>query len=301
MFPNFFQNFNPAFSFFGPQFPGFSGVNQTFAPGGNGFGFNSAFFPNASPTFIPNFTFNGFPAPSNIGPINPAAATNRNDGLTTIALLDDWFPKPDNNDPTGGLGFNHGMTMAGIAQGEGANRIIGYNTGFPNVDRIQQLTFAAQDINRRLDAGEDIDSVVIAQEARNLTPEVANLHVELQKIMAKGVPVVVASDNFRDGTPNALAPQGAIIVMASDRQNRFNPVSGPGNVMAEGRFTSQASAAVGAMAAQLEDFGLSNSQILGSLQQRAFNQGGSLDTRAYWNFFGGGPNQPFAVPFLANF
>lgn len=222
---------------------------------------------------------------------NQAPSTQANTGSDEsiqVAVIDDFVAE--------GNGFNHGQNIDEIITAGGAIRNGNVSQEAPNIETVRfnidhtngtggRTQNIADSLNAVIDQasnGVEFDAVNISQQdfvASQDTAEVTRAIQELQS--AFGIPVVVAAGNQGAGARNQLAPAAAFQVANSDFGSEFRAdMSGLGNVLSEGEFTSQATANVTARVAQLHAQGLTIPEIQAAIYQESLAEGGALDAMA---------------------
>ncbi len=175
---------------------------------------------------------------------------------TTIVQIDNFVA--DNT------GFNHGQEVG--------NAILANSPNPANVDLIQlesgnnPATLSAniannlQEVLTRMDQGQDYDAINISQTTDPNDPNNARIHDLINEFARRGVAVNIAAGNHGAGVTNGLNTDGAFVVQ-NTQGGQVAAESGLGNVSAEGRTTSFATAAFTGQAAAAVNGGANLSQI----------------------------------------
>ncbi len=191
------------------------------------------------------------PASSNAA---PSASTS---GRLKIAQIDNF--STDNS------GFNHGEEVAktlrsGGNNGELAGKVdlmqFDVSGGNPTAKTAQALQSIVQQVRN----GEQVDAVNISLQDFEASGNSAQVQSLISELKSLGVPVAVAAGNGGRGTTNQLGSNNAFVV-ESTTNGAVNNSSGQGNIRAEGRTTSFATANLTPLLAAQKASGLSVDQI----------------------------------------
>ena len=186
-----------------------------------------------------------------------------------VAVIDDFV--------AGQGGYNHGQEIAGIIERDGvATQRFNINDGN---SREQNILRALDQVLAQAQAGQRVDAVNLSQASFQNSPLTAAIQQRIQALEGAGIPVVVAAGGNGANQANQLGRGASFVVENSGFGSEFRANdSGLGNIRAEGRFTSQATASVAAKVARLRHQGLSTGQTAAQLQGLAQQQGGSLNS-----------------------
>jgi hypothetical protein len=149
-----------------------------------------------------------------------------------IAQIDDFT--------TDNTGFNHGAEVAKTLNPDGKTNLLQMNIGGGG-DRLTHISNALDNVIARVKKGETIDAVNLSQQDFSNGPQAAQIRAKIDQLSTLGVPVAVAAGNNGPNQHNDLISNKAFSV-ESTTNGQVNSDSGIGNVQAEGRTTSFATA-----------------------------------------------------------
>ncbi len=149
-----------------------------------------------------------------------------------VAEIDDFT--------TDNTGFNHGAEIANTLNPDGSVNVLKFNIGGSG-DRLAKIANSLDTVIARVKNGETIDAVNLSQQDFSNSPETAQVRAKIDELAALGVPVAVAAGNNGPSQHNSLISNKAFAVQSATN-GLANPNSGLGNVTAEGRTTSFATA-----------------------------------------------------------
>jgi len=184
---------------------------------------------------------------------------------TTIVQIDSFT--------TDETGFNHGEEV-------GQTILAGSNaatTDLIQLDAGPSVAGIADNLEQvlaRMDQGQDYDAINISLGADVGNADAARVQQLVDEFAARGVAVNISAGNDGPGVANGLATQNAFIV-ANTENGQLDAASGTGNVTAEGRTTSFATAAFTAQAAAAVNAGATLDSIRTSGPAAAAAGGGA--------------------------
>lgn len=169
-------------------------------------------------------------------------------GRPKIVQIDDFT--------TDNTGFNHGREVG--------NAILSSSGGNANLEQIDvsgggsrsgKIANALRQVVQRVQNGEQVDAINISQQDFGNSADAQEVRQLIDQLSAMGVPVAVAAGNNGPGAVNQLASNSGFVVESTGAN------SGRGNVRAEGRTTSFATANLVGRLAAAHAQGLSLNQI----------------------------------------
>jgi hypothetical protein len=175
-------------------------------------------------------------------------AQQANNGRLRIAVIDDFS--------TDRTGFNHGESVEQeITRGGNVDTV--------RFDRARQgqagIAGSLEEIVQRVRNGEQIDAVNLSQAHFQATGDTQRVQSAVAELKNLGVPVAIAAGNNGPNQVNQLTSNNSFNVSNGTAQ------SGQGNITAQGRTTSFATANLVTQLAQLKSQGLSVDQIRAQL------------------------------------
>jgi len=182
----------------------------------------------------------------------PAGAASTGKPLN-IVQIDDFS--------TDKTGFNHGQEIANTLSQDGNANIQKYDIS-KGGNRLQNISNALDDVIAKAQNGESIDAVNLSQQdLDDNSPIAQEIRSKIDTLSSLGVPVAVAAGNGGPGKTNSLAGRNSFNV-ASTTNGAVNGDSGRGNVTAEGRTTSFATANFALQLAEMHAQGYTSGQLL---------------------------------------
>lgn len=188
--------------------------------------------------------------PSRVG--QPAG--NASGGKPVIAQIDNFTP-----DDTG---FNHGAEVGQELSKNGAT-VERFDISGQG-DSAQKISSALDQVIQKVKSGQQIDAVNLSQQDFENGQNEAAVRNKIEQLSALGVPVAVAAGNNGPNQTNQLTTASSFNV-ASKTNGVVNADSGVGNVQAEGRTTSFATANLTTQLAAQHANGLSAQQMFNQL------------------------------------
>jgi hypothetical protein len=201
--------------------------------------------------------------------------------------------------------FNHGETTSGMilsgstdASLTGKMVIHRYNVGQPAGSLLWQTDEWAGKIAMVLETiiakarmnPASVDAVNISLQDFDDTPNARRVRKRINELLLMGIPVAVAAGNLGPEARNTLVARNAFVVSATEG-GALRPESGVGNVRAEGRSTSFATAAVTPLLARAHAEGKSLSEIRQRIEQEMALWGGTLPPTRGEDVFGDFPTE----------
>lgn len=183
---------------------------------------------------------------------------NTNTGRLKIAVIDSFVTQSN--------GFNHGEEISRILKSGGSDASLAGKIDLLQFDvnrgsnRTDGIADALEDVIRRVQNGEKIDAVNISQQDFTADADTQRVQEAINRLKELNVPVAVAAGNEGAGAVNQLANNNAFVV-SSTTNGLLNSSSGLGNIRAEGRSTSFATANAAPILAKLKASGLSVDRI----------------------------------------
>ncbi|HEY9685872.1 MAG TPA: hypothetical protein V6C52_02730 [Coleofasciculaceae cyanobacterium] len=201
--------------------------------------------------------------------------------------------------------FNHGETTSGmILSGSTDTSLVGkmvihrYNVGQPagslpwqTDDWAGKIALVLETIiaKARLNPA-SVDAVNVSLQDFDDTPNARRVRKRINELLLMGIPVAVAAGNLGPEARNTLMARNAFVV-SSTEGGALRPESGKGNVRAEGRSTSFATAAVTPLLARARAEGKSLSEIRQRIQREMTLWGDTLPPARGEDVFGDFPTE----------
>lgn len=176
-------------------------------------------------------------------------------GQLNIAQIDDFS--------TDRTGFNHGQEIAKTLNPDGSTNLMQFNIAGGG-DRTQNISNALDSVLAKVKSGQRVDAVEIPQVDANDNATTQAIRAKIEQLTQAGVPVILAAGNNGPGQHNFLETNSSFNV-ENTVNGRVSSQSGQGNVKAEGRTTSFASANLALQVARLKAQGESVGQIFSQL------------------------------------
>jgi hypothetical protein len=200
---------------------------------------------------------NSAPAAGGAGNAGNSQSAGKGNGSLKIVQIDNF--SADNT------GFNHGQEMAKVLKNGGGDQGLAgkvdldqYNVAGGNTNK--KASDALRDVLQRVRNGEQVDAVHMPLQAFQQDGNTQEVKQLIEQLSAAGVPVVVAAGNEGPGKQNTLTGENSFNVQSATN-GKVNGNSGKGNVTAEGRTTSFASANLAPILAAKKNAGLSLGQM----------------------------------------
>jgi hypothetical protein len=185
---------------------------------------------------------------------DPSAQDAASDGKLNIAQIDDFS--------TDQSGFNHGREIAKTLNPDGNSNLLQFNIA--GGDRMQNISNALDDVLAKVQSGQRVDAVEIPQVSANDGPAAQAIRDKIEQLTQAGVPVIIAAGNNGPNQHNFLETDHSFNV-ENVVNGKVSAQSGQGNIRANGRTTSFASANLALQVARLRSQGESVAQIFNRL------------------------------------
>jgi hypothetical protein len=197
-------------------------------------------------------TIRRFSTPAAPSTTQRSTATGGGAGRPKIVQIDDF--STDRN------GFNHGQEIAKTLNSDGNVDLQQYDVSRGG-NRLTNISNALDDVIARVQNGETVDAINISLQDLDNSPISQQIRNKIDQLSSLGVPVAVAAGNGGPGARNALTTNTSFNVASTTNGVRNNN-SGVGNVQAEGRTTSFATANLARQLAEKHAQGYTSGQLL---------------------------------------